>query len=94
MKKITCLLFDDEQVSIEILQDYAQRIPILNIEGLFTNPLEGLAFAKKSPPDLIITDLNMPELSGIQLWTQLHQHSCFYFSRVFLTGFPKQWAKR
>ena len=85
MKRITCLIFDDEQDSIEILQNYAQQIPILQIEGLFTNSLEGLAFAKKYPPDLIITDLNMPEPSGIQLWTQLHQHSWF----IFQSGSPE-----
>ena len=84
MKKITCLIFDDEQSSIDILQDYAQRIPILQINGIFTNPLEGLAFADKNPADLIITDLNMPQLSGIQLWTEIHQQYWF----IFQSGYP------
>ncbi len=84
MKKITCLIFDDEQGSIEILRDYVQRIPVLQIDGIFTNPLEGLAFAKKNLSDLIISDLNMPQLSGIDLWTELHQHSWF----IFQSGYP------
>lgn len=84
MKKISCLIFDDEVCSLEILQNYANQISILQIKGYFINPLEGLAIAKKSPPDLIITDLNMPQLSGIQLWTELYQHSWF----IFQSGFP------
>lgn len=84
MKKISCLISDDEQCSLEILQNYAQQVPTLQIEGIFINPLEGLAFAKKSPPDLIITDLNMPQLSGIDLWKQLHSNSWF----IFQSGFP------
>lgn len=85
MQQITCLIFDDEQNSLEILQHFAQQIPILQIEGIFSKPLEGLSFARKSPPDLIITDLNMPRLSGIQLWTELHPHSWF----IFQSGFPE-----
>lgn len=84
MQQITCLIFDDEPCSLEILQIYAQQVPTLQISGIFTNPLEGLAFAKKSPPDLIITDLNMPQLSGIDLWNQLHSHSWF----IFQSGCP------
>lgn len=84
MKTITCLIFDDELCSLEILQNYAQQVPTLQIKGSFTNPLEGLAFAKKSPPDLIITDLNMPQLSGIDLWKQLHPNSWF----IFQSGYP------
>jgi DNA-binding NarL/FixJ family response regulator len=85
MNRITCLIFDDEQDSIEILQDYAQRIPILQIDGFFTNPLEGLAFAKESPTDLIISDLDMSELSGIALYTELRSHSWF----IFQSGYAK-----
>jgi DNA-binding NarL/FixJ family response regulator len=85
MQQITCLIFDDELCSLETLQNYAQQVPTLQIKGSFTNSLEGLASAKKSPPDLIITDLNMPRLSGIQLWTELHQHSWF----IFQSGFPE-----
>jgi DNA-binding NarL/FixJ family response regulator len=84
MKRISCLIFDDELCSLEILQNYVNQISILQIEGYFINPLEGLAIAKKSPPDLIISDLNMPQLSGVQLWTELHQHSWF----IFQSGFP------
>jgi DNA-binding NtrC family response regulator len=39
----------------------------------FTNPLESLAAAFFGQPDLLVSDLTMPELSGIELAVQLQQ---------------------
>jgi len=38
----------------------------------FTNPLEALRAAQAEPPDLLISDIVMPELSGLDLGLQLH----------------------
>ena len=90
MKKISCLIFDDEQCSLEILQNYINKVPILQVEGVFSNPFQGLASAKQKQPDLIISDLNMPQLSGIDLWTELHQNSWF----IFQSGYPDWLSQR
>jgi len=39
----------------------------------FTNPLESLAAAFSGQPDLLISDVMMPELSGIELAVQIRQ---------------------
>ena len=50
---------------------------ILNREGFaavpFTNPFEALKAARISPPDLLISDVKMPELSGVELAVALWQ---------------------
>jgi len=38
----------------------------------FTNPVEALRAAQTEPPDLVISDVVMPELSGLDLALQLH----------------------
>jgi len=40
----------------------------------FTNPLEALQFACSEPPDLLISDVLMPMLSGIELAIQVQEH--------------------
>ncbi|QEE31451.1 response regulator [Terriglobus albidus] len=56
---------DDEQVISQSLAIILRR------EGYdasyFTNPLEALEQMKITPPDLLISDVMMPEISGIEL---------------------------
>ncbi len=89
MKTISCLLFDDEANALPILTEYASTIPTLSIKSTFTDAQIGLDYALKNPPDLIITDLNMPHISGLDLWVKLHQHSWF----IFVSGFPEMLAQ-
>lgn len=56
---------DDEQIISQSLAIILRR------EGYdafdFTNPLEALEQMKITPPDLLISDVMMPEISGIEL---------------------------
>jgi FixJ family two-component response regulator len=89
MKTLTCLLFDDEAESLQILTEIASTNSALSIKGSFTNPEIGLDYALKNPVDLIITDLKMPHVSGLGLWAKLHQNSWF----IFASGFPELMAQ-
>ena len=89
MKTITCLLFDDEATSLQVLTVYASKISSLSIQKSFTDAQIGLEYALKNPPDLIITDLNMPNVSGLDLWVKLHHTSWF----IFVSGFPELMAQ-
>lgn len=83
MKKISCLLFDDEPNSLQILLKFASQNPFLSIKGSFSNVQMGLEYALKNPPDLIITNLDMLQVSGLVLWERLHQNSWFIFASDF-----------
>ncbi|WP_052354157.1 response regulator transcription factor [Flectobacillus major] len=73
-KILTCVLVDDEQSNLDILIHYINQIPYLELKATFINPLEALAYLLKSPTDLLITDINMPRLSGIDLYESLRFH--------------------
>jgi FixJ family two-component response regulator len=85
MKKITCLLFDDEAESLQILTEIASKNSALAVKGSFKDAEIGSNYALKNSVDLIITDLNMPRISGLDLLGKLHQHSWF----IFASGFPE-----
>jgi CheY-like chemotaxis protein len=82
MKKITCLLFDDEAESLQILTEIASQNSALSLKGSFTDAQIGSDYALKNQVDLIITDLNIPRISGLDLLGKLHQHSWFVFSKL------------
>ena len=67
-KILSCVLVDDDKANLEILTTYVNQIPYLVLKATFDKPLEALAYLLKTPTDLLITDINMPRLSGIDLY--------------------------
>ncbi len=64
---INCIIVDDEQHAIDILVHYVKQTPHLNLVASFTNPLEALQLLGQQKIDLVFLDIQMPELSGIDL---------------------------
>jgi FixJ family two-component response regulator len=67
-QRLTCIIVDDEIESTEVLADYVSQIPYLNLKKIFQNSTEALAYLLKTPTDLLITDIEMPQLTGTQLY--------------------------
>ncbi|MBI1978404.1 MAG: sigma-54-dependent Fis family transcriptional regulator [Candidatus Omnitrophica bacterium] len=65
MKKANIVVIDDEANICQMLEEALQEEGFL-VES-FQNPKEGLAAVSKKMPDLVITDLVMPELDGLEL---------------------------
>lgn len=70
-KKI--LLVDDESEILEICRDYlkASGYDVVTAK----DGMQGLSFAKREKPDLIVTDLMMPEMDGIDLTRAIRKES-------------------
>jgi len=58
-------IVDDEQIIAETLALILERKGFS--VAWFTNPLEVLSMVELSPPDLLISDVMMPELCGVEL---------------------------
>ena len=70
--KISCLLVDDEPIAINILKSYIKNIEELQIAGECNNPLEAYNFLQKEKVDLLLLDIKMPQLSGLDFLKTLH----------------------
>jgi two-component system, LytTR family, response regulator len=64
---INCIIVDDEQHAIDILVHYVKQTPHLNLVATSTNPIEALQIVATQKIDLIFLDIQMPELSGMDL---------------------------
>lgn len=62
-----CIAIDDEPLALELISGYIQKTPFLEFVAGFTNPFNAMNFLLKNPIDLVFIDINMPELSGIEL---------------------------
>ena len=67
MRPLNCIVVDDEPLAVELLCSYVQRTPGLVLEGSFTEPIAACRHLQSAEVDLVITDIHMPELSGVQL---------------------------
>jgi DNA-binding LytR/AlgR family response regulator len=63
--KITCVFIEDDVHGIALLKNFSSLNSFLDAKGFFTNPIEALAYVSENPVDLIFTDVQMPEISGI-----------------------------
>jgi DNA-binding LytR/AlgR family response regulator len=65
--KINCIAIDDEPPALDKLVQYIQKIPYLVLAGAFENASKGLEMLKQTQVDLMYLDINMPDISGIEL---------------------------
>ncbi|REC56009.1 DNA-binding response regulator [Chryseobacterium piscium] len=65
MKKIKCIIVDDEPLAVSLLGSYVGKIPFLDLVFSTENPIEALEFIQKNDADLVFLDIQMPELTGI-----------------------------
>jgi two-component system, LytTR family, response regulator len=64
---INVLIVDDEQFSVDAIKSYAQKIPFLNIILATTSAIEASIAVQNQDIDLVFSDIQMPELSGLAL---------------------------
>ena len=67
MEKYNCIIIEDEPLALERTKDFVNKIPFLNLSASFDNALTGLAYLNSNEVDLLFLDINMDELSGIEL---------------------------
>ena len=67
MINYTCIIIEDEPLALERTTGFVEKTPFFKLLGTFDNALEGLAFLKSNQVDLLFLDINMDELTGIEL---------------------------
>ncbi len=67
MDRCSCIIIEDEPLALEKTKDFVNKVPFLHLSATFDNALTGLAYLNNSKVDLLFLDINMDELSGIEL---------------------------
>lgn len=66
-KPIKTIILDDEPFAVQLLKDYAQKISSLDLIYAGGDVFEILELMKNNPKTLVFIDLQMPELSGMEI---------------------------
>jgi DNA-binding LytR/AlgR family response regulator len=67
MDRYSCIIIEDEPLALERTKSFVSKIPFLTLCGTFENALDGLSYLKSNKVDLLFLDINMDELTGIEL---------------------------
>ncbi|MFN7117896.1 MAG: LytR/AlgR family response regulator transcription factor [Saprospiraceae bacterium] len=80
---LQCLIVDDEPFAVNLLEEYIQQTPFLQLAGKCYNAVEALNFLRSNSAHLIFLDINMPQLSGMQLANLLHNEYQIIFTTAY-----------
>lgn len=80
---LKCVAIDDEPLALELIQTYASRIPALHLAKTFEDALSGIEYLNKYPVDLLFLDINMPDISGVDLARALAKKPLLIFTTAY-----------
>lgn len=75
MDRIKVIIVDDHPMVIEGMRAMLREIPFMELIATANNAFTALELVQEQVPDLIITDINMPEINGIELTSKLKKES-------------------
>jgi len=78
-----CIVVDDEPMALELLESYIEKTSKLELVASFTNPFKALNHLADNKIELLFLDINMPELSGIQLLKSLSYKPKVIFTTAY-----------
>lgn len=83
MKGLSCFVVDDEFSAIDFLQRFIERTPGLDFSGSSEKPLEALDIINAKHPSITFLDINMQEMTGIELVKLFRSKTSVIFTTAF-----------
>ena len=80
---MTCIAIDDEPKALEVIERYCQKISLASLKATFREPLKAIEFLNGEKVDLIFLDINMPDISGMQLLQTLSPRPLIIFTTAY-----------
>ncbi len=77
------IAIDDEPIALDIVKSHSEKVPYLELKGVFTNAFEALAYLNNNPVDLIFLDIKMPDISGIDFLKTLINPPMVVFTTAY-----------
>ncbi|RYZ21801.1 MAG: response regulator transcription factor [Chitinophagaceae bacterium] len=88
-EKYTCLIADDVMIDRDLLEMHVGRIEALELVATCANGLEAANRLRSAPVDIVFSDIDMPELSGMELIQSLKDPPVF----IFISAHPEHAAE-
>ena len=77
---IKCIAIDDEPPALVLLRQYIAQCPGLQLLQTFDDAITGSEFLRQNPVDLLFIDINMPDITGLDLVRSLEEKPMIIFT--------------
>lgn len=77
------MIVDDEPLAVKLLESFVAKTPDLELIGSFTDSVEAINAIKEEKPQLLFLDIQMPDLSGMELAHMLPEETKVIFTTAF-----------
>lgn len=78
-EKLRCIVIDDEPIGKELIVDFVNTIPFLDLKASFEDPVIALTYLQSNDVDIIFSDIQMPKINGIDLIRSLTKQPSIIF---------------
>jgi two-component system, LytTR family, response regulator LytT len=87
--KLKTVIVDDEFPAIELVREYCRRIDNIEVISAFTKAMEAFTFLNENKIDVLLLDIQMPLMSGIEVLKRLPEKPMC----IFITANPEYAVK-
>lgn len=80
---LKCIAIDDEPLALKLIAGYVARFPFLQLVNTFEDAISGAEFLTSNTIDLLFIDINMPDITGIDLVRSLKVKPMVVFTTAY-----------
>jgi len=81
--QLKCIAIDDEPLALEVIKKHVDDSPELNLQLTFDDAISGAEFLKTNPVDLLFIDIDMPDITGVDLVRSLEIKPMVIFTTAY-----------
>lgn len=67
MTVLKCIAVDDEPLALKLVETFIHQTPFLELTGTCDNAVDAMGIIRDKQPDVVFLDINMPNLTGMEL---------------------------
>jgi two-component system LytT family response regulator len=80
---ITCIAIDDEPMALEVIERYCGKSNLVDLKATFREPVKAIEYLNREKINLVFLDINMPDISGMQLVQTLSPRPMIIFTTAY-----------
>jgi len=77
---IQAIAIDDELPALKVIENFCARVDFIQLQKTFNQPEKAVQYISKSPVDLLFLDINMPSVTGTDLYKSIQQKVMVIFT--------------
>ena len=80
---LRCIAIDDEPPALAVIGEYLSKFPALQLLQTFDDAISGAEYLRQHPVDLLFIDINMPDITGLDLVRSLEEKPMIIFTTAY-----------